>query len=121
MTDKKRFASIDEYIAAFPGDVQAVLQELRRLIRQVSPEAAEAISYEIPTFRLNGKNVVHFAGWKSHVSLYPIPAGTEAFRERLAPYVAGKGTLRFPLGKPLPSKLVEETVRLLVEESASGR
>ncbi|WP_330232238.1 DUF1801 domain-containing protein [Nocardia sp. NBC_00508] len=98
--------TIDAYLAAFPEDVRGILGEIRRTIRASLPDATEAISYGIPTFRLHGHNVVHFAGWKQHVSLYPIPEGDPALQRALEPYRAGKGTLKFPLGKPVPYDLI---------------
>jgi uncharacterized protein YdhG (YjbR/CyaY superfamily) len=105
-----KFATIDDYIASFPEDVQSVLQQVRRTIREAAPEAEETISYQIPAFKLNGKSFVHFAGWKRHISLYPIPDGNDAFQQRIAPYRAGKGTLRFPLQKPIPFDVIASVV-----------
>ena len=101
---KTNFQSIDEYIAACPPDSQAYLQEIRKLIRRLVPDAKERISYQIAAFERNGKNIIHFAGWKKHVSLYPVPAGSEAFERQIAKYAGGKGTLKFPLDEPLPLK-----------------
>jgi uncharacterized protein YdhG (YjbR/CyaY superfamily) len=108
-----KFATLDEYIGSFPVDVQAVLEEIRRRIRSALPVAQEVIRYDIPTFRVNGKNVVHFAGWKQHISVYPVPAGDEAFQREIEPYRAGKGTLRFPLDQPIPYQLIERVAALL--------
>jgi uncharacterized protein YdhG (YjbR/CyaY superfamily) len=112
---KTNFQSIDEYIAACPPDSQAYLQEIRKLIRALVPDAKERISYQIAAFERNGKNIIHFAGWKKHVSLYPVPAGSEAFERQVAKYVDGKGTLKFPLDEPLPIKLIEKVIKLHVE------
>ena len=112
--------TIDEYIGAFPAQVQPVLAEIRRTIREVAPAAGETISYQMPTFTLNGKHLVYFAGWKNYVSLYPIPAGDAAFQRDIAPYRAGKGTLRFPLGKPVPYDLIGRLVTFLVEERTAA-
>jgi uncharacterized protein YdhG (YjbR/CyaY superfamily) len=115
MTDNKnRFTSIDEYIASFPAETQKILEEIRATIKATAPDAKEKISYQIPTFELNGRNLVHFAGWKKHVSLYPIPAGDEAFKKEIAQYVAGKGTLKFPLDEPVPLELIGEVVKFSV-------
>lgn len=111
-SSKKSFTSIDEYIATFPEQVQAVLKQVRATIRATAPEAQEKISYGIPTFTLHGKYLVYFAGWKNHISIYPIPAGDQDFQQRISPYMAGKGTLKFPLDRPLPLGLVDEMVRL---------
>ncbi|MBN8658613.1 MAG: DUF1801 domain-containing protein [Anaerolineae bacterium] len=107
-----KFVTIDEYIAACPPDSQAYLQEIRKLIRRLVPDAKERISYQIAAFERNGKNIIHFAGWKKHVSLYPVPAGSEAFERQIAKYVDGKGTLKFALNEPLPIKLIERVVKL---------
>lgn len=118
MTDNKTgFNSIDDYIASFPKDVQKILEEIRRTIRAAAPGAREKISYQIAAFELNGKNLVHFAGWKNHISMYPIPSGSDAFNREVLKYAAGKGTLQFPLDKPLPLKLVTKIVKLRVAEN----
>ena len=90
---------------------QNYLREIRKLIHALAPDAKEKISYRIACFELNGKNLIHFAGWKKHVSLYPIPAGSEAFNKEIAKYADGKGTVKFPLDKPLPTKLVERAIK----------
>lgn len=109
---KTNFQSIDEYIAACPPDSQDYLRQIRKLIHTLVPDAKERISYQIAAFERNGKNIIHFAGWKKHVSLYPVPAGSEAFKRQIAKYVDGKGTLKFPLDEPLPIKLIERVVKL---------
>jgi len=108
---KTNFQSIDEYITACPKESQAYLKQIRKLIHSLAPDAKEKISYQIACFELNGKNLVHFAGWKKHVSLYPVPAGSEAFNKEIAKYADGKGTVKFPLDKPLPVKLIEKAVK----------
>jgi uncharacterized protein YdhG (YjbR/CyaY superfamily) len=110
-----QFTTIDEYIGLFPEDVQLILGEIRRRIRKVVPGAGETISYQIPTMTLNGRHLVYFAAWKHHISVYPVPAADEAFERELAPYLAGKGTVRFPLGKPIPYDLIERLVALLAQ------
>ena len=118
MTDKKAgFTSIDEYIAAFPADVQKILEEVRTTIKTAAPGAQEKISYGIPTFTLNGKYLIYFAGWKNHISVYPIPTGNEAFNGKIAPYIAGKGTLKFPLDQPIPYKLITQMVEIQIAEN----
>jgi uncharacterized protein YdhG (YjbR/CyaY superfamily) len=112
--------TIEEYIGSFPAQVQPILAEIRRTIRAVVPTAGETISYQMPTFTLDGKHLVYFAGWKHHISLYPIPAGDAAFQRDIAPYLAGKGTLRFALGKPVPYDLIGRLVTLLVEERTAA-
>jgi uncharacterized protein YdhG (YjbR/CyaY superfamily) len=118
---KTNFQSIDEYIAACPPNSQAYLREIRKLIHSLAPEAKEKISYQIACFELNGKNLIHFAGWKKHVSMYPIPAGSEAFEKQAAKYATGKGTIQFPLDEPLPLKLIERIVKLRVAENKKKR
>lgn len=115
--DKVRFTSMDEYIASFPQETQKVLEDIRATVKAVAPDAKEKISYQIPTFELNGRNLIHFAGWKKHVSLYPVPAGDEAFEKKISKYVAGKGTLKFPLDKPLPMKLISKIVEYRVADN----
>jgi len=114
---KARFKSMDEYIATFPDETQKILKEVRATIKAATPEAGETISYGIPTFTLNGKYLIYFAGWKNHISIYPIPTGTEAFNKQVSQYVEGKGTLKFPMDKPLPLKLITKIVRLRVNEN----
>lgn len=109
---KTNFQSIDEYIAACPPDSQDYLRQIRKLIRSLVPDAKEKISYQIACFELNGMNLIHFAGWKKHVSLYPVPPGSEAFERQIKPYVSDKGTVKFPLDEPLPIKLIERVVKL---------
>ena len=116
-TKKANFNSIDEYIETFPEDIQKILKELRATIKAAAPEASETISYGIPTFTLNGKYLIYFAGWKNHISIYPIPTGSEAFNKQISKYVEGKGTLKFPIDKPLPLKLITQIVKLKVAEN----
>lgn len=112
---KNHFDNIDDYIAQSPPEVRERLQELRRVIHEAAPQAAEAISYQMPTFKLHG-NLVHFAAFKNHIGFYPAPSGIEAFRERLAPYAGGKGTVKFPLDQPIPYDLVADIVAYRVQE-----
>jgi uncharacterized protein YdhG (YjbR/CyaY superfamily) len=92
------FATVEDYIASFPADVRATLRQVRGAILAAVPGAGERISYQIPTVTLAGRSVVHYAAWTGHLSVYPIPTADDAFRQELAPYVAAKGTLRFPYG-----------------------
>ena len=110
--------SIDEYIAEFPPETQKVLKELRALIRVTAPDATETISYAMPTFDLNGKHLVHFAGFAHHVGLYPMPSGIEAFKDELEPYKNAKGSVQLPLGKPMPWDLIRRIVEYRVGENA---
>lgn len=109
--NKVHFNSIDKYIASFPENVQKNLEIIRATIKAAAPDAKERISYQIAAFELNGKNLIYFAGWKKHVSMYPIPMGSEAFNQELSQYTDGKGTVKFPLDKPLPIKLVRQIVK----------
>jgi uncharacterized protein YdhG (YjbR/CyaY superfamily) len=115
-TDQPAARNIDEYIAGFPRDVQQILQKIRTTIRRAAPQAEEAISYQMPTFRLEG-NLVHFAAFKNHIGLYPTPSGTEKFREELSPYQTGKGSIRFPLDKPIPYGLIGRIVKFRAKEN----
>jgi|SRR6267143_5552658 len=112
----KKFETIDEYIASFPENVQRILRKLRETIRQVAPEAAEFISYDMPTFKIKGERLVYFSGWKNHIGFYSIPEGNEAFRRELAPYAGEKGSLRFQLTSPIPYDLVKKIVTFRVKE-----
>jgi uncharacterized protein YdhG (YjbR/CyaY superfamily) len=105
---KKQFETIDEYIKTFPRDVQSILEKMRRTIRKAAPEAEETISYQIPTFKLNGNSIAHFAAFKKHIGLYP-PAPT-AFKKQVSAYEGPKGNLRFPTDKPIPYDLVTRIV-----------
>ena len=115
-TPAKQVGSIDDYIRGFPKSVQDTLEQMRSTIRRAAPEAVEAISYQMPTFKLAGKNLVHFAGYEKHVGFYPLPSGIAAFKQDLAPYVQGKGSVQFPLGRPIPYDLVSRIVAFRVEE-----
>jgi uncharacterized protein YdhG (YjbR/CyaY superfamily) len=117
VTSRSTAKTIDDYIAGFPPEIQQVLEELRSLIRAAAPGATETISYAIPTFDLNGKHLVHFAGYAGHIGLYPAPSGLEAFQEELKPYRSGKGSVQFPLDRPLPTDLIRRIVEFRVEET----
>ena len=110
------FATVDEYIESFPDDVRILLEEIRRRILAAVPESAETISYQIPTFTLDGSAFVYVAGWKHHIAVYPIPTGDETFEQELAPYRAAKGTLKFPLKQPIPYDLIERVAVLLAAQ-----
>lgn len=118
---KTDFKSVDEYIATHPPAAQAVLQRVRSTIGKAVPSAEEAISYQIPTFKLQGTYVVYFAGWKKHYSLYPASrALVSAFKDELGPYEVNKGTIRFPLDRPVPVRLIAGIAKFLAAE-AKGR
>ena len=115
---KTDFKSVDEYIATFPEGVQAILRRVRGAIRKALPGAEEAISYQIPTYRMHGGYVVYFAGWKQHYSLYPATGRlVAAFEDDLAPYEVSKGTIRFPLSQPVPVTLIARLAKFLAKEA----
>ncbi len=113
---KKRFETIDEYIETFPKDVQSILEKMRQTIRRVAPEAEEAISYQIPGFKLNG-NLVWFAAFKNHIGFYPMKTGIQAFKKELSAYKGAKGSVQFPMEKPIPYDLVKKIVRFRRKEN----
>jgi uncharacterized protein YdhG (YjbR/CyaY superfamily) len=108
--------NIDEYIAGFPQDVQEILEKIRMTIRKAAPDAEETIKYQIPTFTLKG-NLVHFAAFKKHIGFYPAPTGTEKFQKALSVYKGAKGSVRFPLDKPIPFDLISKIVKFRVREN----
>lgn len=108
--------TIDAYISTFPVNVQLLLEELRNTIKQVAPEAGETISYQIPTFTLKG-NLVHFAGFKNHIGFYPTPSAIKAFKSELTGFEWAKGSIKFPIDKPLPLELVRKMVAYRVKEN----
>lgn len=107
--------SIDEYISQFPPEVQEILEKLRKVIKESAPDAEEKISYQMPTFALNG-NIVHFAAWKKHIGFYPTHLGIDAFKTEISEYRGAKGSLRFPIDKPLSYDLISRIVKLRVAE-----
>jgi uncharacterized protein YdhG (YjbR/CyaY superfamily) len=106
---RRQVETIDEYIESFPEDVQSILEKMRQTIQKAAPEAEEAISYQIPTFKLNG-NLVHFAAFKDHISFFPTSSGKEAFKKELSKYKGGRGTIQFSIDKPIPYDLVRKIV-----------
>ena len=114
---KTTFASVDEYIATFPEDVQKIMKQFRATIKAAAPGVEEAISYNMPTFNLNGKYLVYFAGWKTHIAFYGAPKGNAKFREDLSAYETGQGTLKFPLAEPMPFDLITKIVKFRVAEN----
>jgi len=117
-TNQTAPATIDAYIAAFPPEVQALLQQIRQVIHNTIPNLGETISYSMPTFTLNGKYLVYIAAHKKHIGLYPAPTGVEEFHEAVALYGGGKGTLKFPLDKPMPFDLIRRVVRFREKDQA---
>lgn len=108
--------NIDEYISAFPTEVQELLHQVRDAVRKAAPKAQETISYFMPTFKFNG-TLVHFAGYKNHIGFYPGPSGIDAFRNELSKYKTSKGAVQFPLDQPLPLPLISKIVKLRVREN----
>jgi uncharacterized protein YdhG (YjbR/CyaY superfamily) len=107
--------AVDDYIDSFPPETQSALHDLRGAIRRAAPRAVERISYGMAAYELDGRKLVYFGGWKHHVGLYPVPPGDDDFEDRIAPFRAAKGTLRFPLDQPVPALLVEDVVARLAE------
>lgn len=118
---RKKYKTIDEYIKTFPKDIQIILEKIRQTIHETAPETVETVSYQMPTFKLNGKNLVHFAAFKEHIGFYPTPSGIDSFEKELAPYRTGKGTLQFPLDKPIPFNLVKKVVIFRVKENLNKK
>ena len=116
MANKTTSKDIDKYIAGFPKDVQEILEKLRATIRKGAPDAEEIINYGIPTFTLKG-NLVHFAAFKKHIGFYPTPAGIEKFESELSAFQMAKGSVQFPLDKPLPFDLISKIVQFRVKEN----
>ncbi len=114
------FSTIDDYISVLPSDVQGLLEEIRRRIHAVVPDAQETIKYQMPTVTLDGKSLVHFAGWKKHIALYPVPNADGTLARQIAPYCSEKGTMRFPLSEPIPCDLIERVVARLLQQRRDG-
>src|SRR5688572_9056458 len=116
-TTKVHFKTIDEYINSLPDAVKPIVQALRETIKAEAPEAVETISYNMPTFKLNGTYLVYFAAWKNHIALYPTSPALEVAIPELSTYVTGKGTIHFPLSQPLPLPLIRKIVAFRVQET----
>jgi uncharacterized protein YdhG (YjbR/CyaY superfamily) len=112
-----KYSTIDEYISSFPKNIQKMLGDVRSVIRKIAPDSVEAISYGIPTFKLNG-NLVHFAAFKNHIGFYPAPNGIEEFEKELSVYKQGKGSVQFPVDKPLPLDLISKIVKYRVKKNS---
>jgi len=115
-SSRTKFTTIDEYIGTFPEEVQKILQDLRKTILEEAPDAVESISYQMPTFKLNGTYLIYFAAWKDHIAVYP---GTSQMEEvpELEVYKTGKGTFQFLLAKPLPFDLIRKIVKVRIKET----
>ncbi|HCY76787.1 MAG TPA: hypothetical protein DHV28_12775 [Ignavibacteriales bacterium] len=113
---KTNLKSVDEYIKTFPADIQKILKQVRETIKKAAPEAEETINYQIPTFKLNG-NLVHFAAFKNHIGFYPAPSGLKKFQKELSDYKSSKGSVQFPIDKPIPLALIIKIVKSRVKEN----
>lgn len=116
MTKKKQIKTIDEYIAKFPEDVQDILEKIRQVIKESAPDAEETINYQIPTYKLKG-NLVHFGAFKNHIGFYPTPSAMDEFKKELSLYEVAKGSVKFPINKPIPYGLVKKIVKYRVQET----
>lgn len=114
--DNNSLKDVDAYIKSFPEEIQKLLNQMRTTIKEAAPEAGETINYAMPTFVLNG-NLVHFAAFKNHIGFYPAPSGIEAFKEELSAYKGAKGSVQFPLNKPIPFDLITRIVKFRVQEN----
>jgi len=112
--------NVDEYIASFPGDIQKILTRIRNIILKYAPDAEESISYNMPTYKTFGKTLIYFAGFKNHIGLYATPSGHTEFANELAKFKHGKGSVQFPLDKPIPYDLIRKIVEFRVEENKSN-
>lgn len=114
--ENTKLTNIDQYIASFPKKIQLILEQVRMTIKKASPGAEETISYAIPTFKLNRHNLVHFAAFKNHIGFYPSPSGIKQFKKELSVYTSAKGSVQFPINKPMPFQLVTEIVQFRITE-----
>lgn len=112
---ERKFNTVDEYIASNPLEVRVILEKIRDIVRKAAPGAEERIAYGMPTYKMK-RNLVHFAAFKEHIGLYPTPSATGAFANELEPYESGKGSIRFPLNKPIPYNLIKRIVEFRVKE-----
>lgn len=110
------FATVDEYISLFPENVQELLNQIRKVIKDSQPEAVESIAYKMPAYKYKGKPLIYFAGYQNHVGVYATPSAQSAFKEELRGYKQGKGSVQFPLDKPLPTELIVGMVKFKAEE-----
>jgi uncharacterized protein YdhG (YjbR/CyaY superfamily) len=117
--DKQNFTTIDEYIAQFPTEIQLLLTKIRAVIQKEAPDAIEKISYQMPTYYYHG-NLVHFAAYEKHIGFYPAPSGIAAFQDQLSGYKFAKGSVQFPLSKPMPFDLIAEIVRFRINENSNN-
>jgi uncharacterized protein YdhG (YjbR/CyaY superfamily) len=112
-----KFTSINEYISTLPENAQKAMEEIIAIIKSVVPDAEGHISYNMPAFKVNGEYFIHFSAWKNHIGMYPIPAGNEAFQKQIELYRSAKSSLNFPLGKPMPIKLIDKVFKFRIAEN----
>jgi uncharacterized protein YdhG (YjbR/CyaY superfamily) len=112
----KSYKSVDEYISSFPPETQTKLKQIRKTIKDTTPQVTEKISYGMPTFYLNG-NLVHFTGYKKHIGFYPTPSGIKKFEKEISIYKHSKGAVQFPLDKKLPIALIKKIVKFRIKEN----
>ncbi len=112
----KKLDSIDQYIASFSGNTEAVLKQMRSLINKIAPSASESISYGMPAFKVNGKPLIYFAGYKNHIGLYALPKTHKTFSLQIAKYKQGKGSVQFPLNQPMPMQLINKMIKYRLKE-----
>jgi uncharacterized protein YdhG (YjbR/CyaY superfamily) len=115
------FKSVDEYIRTFPKDTQLLLDKVRTIIKETAPDAVESIAYGMPAYKTNGKPLVYFAGFKNHIGFYATPTGHSKFVDELSKYKQGKGSVQFPLDKPIPFELIERIVEYRVKENIAKK
>jgi uncharacterized protein YdhG (YjbR/CyaY superfamily) len=118
LSSKQKFETIDGYIKTFPKEIQKILETVRQAIKNAAPGADEAISYQIPTFKLNG-NLVHFAAFKNHIGFYPGSKAIEIFKKEIASYKSSKGAIQFPLDEPIPLSLIKKIVKYRIKENSN--
>jgi uncharacterized protein YdhG (YjbR/CyaY superfamily) len=121
MKEVEKPSTVDDYILRFPLEVQEILEQVRVAVRKAAPEAEEIISYAMPAFRYKKTNLVYFAGFKQHIGFYALPSGNDAFKKELSNYKVGKGSIQFPLDKPIPLDLIKRIVQFRIEEVDENR
>ncbi|OAD90325.1 hypothetical protein A7A78_07200 [Aequorivita soesokkakensis] len=114
--EAKNYKNTEEYILQFPKDVQIILKKIREIVLKNTPNAIESISYGMPAFKLLGKPLVYFAGYKNHIGFYALPSGNEAFKKQLSNYKTGKGSIQFPISEEIPWKLINDIVKFRTKE-----
>ena len=113
---KRQFSTVDKYISSFPEEIQEILENLRKTIKALAPNSVETISYQMPTFKLNGI-LVHFAAHKNHIGFYPTPSVIKKFQKELGNYEFSKGAIKFPINKPIPIELIRRIVEFRIKEN----